>query len=153
MKYALIDTDGRVHQRAGDWAAELGPEGFDRVGLHRSLPMAAWVNDVGLRKPDVYPINLVGSAVLGFLGAAPRALAGPIVVTGFRHQPVPDVADLQPVYAAYLWALHVDLGRVLEAGGADALAARPPAETAPAGQAPPLRYLPVDSLPAYGGPN
>lgn len=162
MKYALIYTGGQLVHLTGDWTTELGPEGFSRVGLHPALPMAGWVNDKGHNLPELYPRNVIGSVLLGCLGAAHRPYAGPVVITGFRTTPEPDPADLQSVFAAYLENLHGDIGRALEG--------RPPADAerntadwameirrlaviARAGEAPPLRFLPVDSLPGFGGPN
>lgn len=116
MKYALIDNDGQLHMRTGGWESELGPEGFDRVGLHPSLPMAGWVNGSGLTMPQTYPRNPIGSAVLACLGAALRPYAGPVVITGFHHCAAcePDATDLHLWSMDYLPRLHCDIVRALD---------------------------------------
>ncbi|MEW2250454.1 hypothetical protein AB0907_24310 [Streptomyces sp. NPDC006975] len=85
MRYAIIAADGDLTHHDGDlnWDAVIGPEGKDRVRLHPSLAVAAFVNDVGLYYPDRYPRNVVGSCVLASFGAPVQPYAGPIVFTGW----------------------------------------------------------------------
>ncbi|MFI5973599.1 hypothetical protein [Streptomyces sp. NPDC051452] len=84
MRYALITSDGELtdHDDQPDWDALVGTEGKARVHLPR-LAVTGWVSDDGLRFPDQYPRNVVGSCVLITLGARLQPYAGPIVLTGW----------------------------------------------------------------------
>lgn len=105
--YALIDTDGAIHMRTGNFAREFGEDGPSQVNLSASqLPIAGWVGDCSLITPDV-PRNQVGAAVLCCLGAGVQPYAGPIVVTGFAVRSYEaDVCDLDRYTADYLPRLH-----------------------------------------------
>ncbi|MFF9097623.1 hypothetical protein ACF1AX_31435 [Streptomyces sp. NPDC014802] len=85
MRYAIIAADGDLTHHDGDldWDTVIGPEGKDRVRLHPSLAVTAFVNDVGLYYPDRYPRNVVGSCVLAAFGAPVQPYAGPVVFTGW----------------------------------------------------------------------
>lgn len=88
VKFIVITADGILHQGGGelDLREELGPEGHVRVRLHPESLSAAFVNDVGLRFPEKYPRNIVGSCVLASLGAPTQPYAGPIVITGWQSE-------------------------------------------------------------------
>lgn len=118
MRYAVIAADGELTHHEGelDWNAVVGIEGRARVHLPRRLAVAGWVNDVGLRFPDRYPRNVVGSCVLASLGATIQPYAGPVVFTGWNPdntllglvevEPLPrPVSALDTVHGAVLKAL------------------------------------------------
>lgn len=58
MRYALIAADGEMQIKTGDWQAELGPHGYDRVRLRANRhQVVGWVSDCGLIMPDVYRVS------------------------------------------------------------------------------------------------
>ncbi|MEU4172872.1 hypothetical protein AB0F46_39070 [Streptomyces sp. NPDC026665] len=85
IKYAVISAAGDLTHHEGeiDWDAVIGDEGKARVALRRDIKASGWVNDVGLRFPERFPRNAVGSCVLASFGAAIRPYAGPVVFTGW----------------------------------------------------------------------
>lgn len=84
LTYIAIDQDGELNERtAADYTtalAEVGPEGWNRVQLTRT--MAAWVNDCGLIL-DKYRRNPVAGVLMMCLGAQQIPYAGPVVITGW----------------------------------------------------------------------
>ncbi|QIJ62603.1 hypothetical protein [Streptomyces sp. JB150] len=118
MRYAVIASDGELTQHDGDldWDDVIGPEGKDRVRLHPSLAVAAFVNDVGLYYPARYPRNVIGSCVLAAFGAPLQPYAGPVVFTGWNPGNTPlglsEICSLpQPVDA--LDTVHGDVFKAL----------------------------------------
>ncbi|MFJ6730065.1 hypothetical protein ACIQPQ_34715 [Streptomyces sp. NPDC091281] len=87
MRYATISVTGDLihHDGTLDWDRLIGPEGKARVHLP-GLAAAGWVNDVGLRLPEKYPLNEVGSCVLAALGANIQPYNGQIVLTGWNPE-------------------------------------------------------------------
>ncbi|MEU8907039.1 hypothetical protein [Streptomyces mirabilis] len=129
MSYALLATDGelRRHDGAVDWQAALGPEGHVRVSLLPNLALAAYVNDCGLRYPDRYPRNEVGSCLLVALGANPQPYAGSIVFVGWNAantaRGLIELESLRPALVDMVEEIHGDVRR--------ALAGDPPRELSP----------------------
>jgi hypothetical protein len=99
MRYAIIADDGTLTHADGnlDWDAVIGPEGKARISLP-GLAVAGWANDVGLRYPEKYPRNIVGSCVLAALGANVQPYAGPIVFTGWNPGNTPlGLLEIEPL--------------------------------------------------------
>jgi hypothetical protein len=96
VRYLVCDTDGVLHDRNArsydDALADVGPEGWDRIGLPMAqmvfgpgrVRLAAFANDCGHLMPEKYPRNMVGSCMLASVGASTAyPYAGPIVFTGW----------------------------------------------------------------------
>jgi hypothetical protein len=92
MKYLVCDTEGQLQERdeeGGQLAIinkEVGPEGLAAVRIRTGTfvgLIAGYVNDCGLLFPERYPRNVVGSCLLGALGANAQPYAGPVVLTGW----------------------------------------------------------------------
>lgn len=119
MSYALLAADGelRRHDGAVDWQAALGPEGRVRVSLLPNLALAAYVNDCGLRYPDRYPRNEVGSCLLVALGANPQPYAGSIVFVGWNAantaRGLIELESLRPALVDMVEEIHGDVRRAL----------------------------------------
>ncbi len=122
MKYALIDNDGDLHIKDGDWAdieRELGTHGWDSVRLTQLSPSEGFrghVSDCGLVLPDIYPRNPVGALVMFALGANIQPYAGPVVITGFAmpRGDDPDVTGLGDDLLDLVRMAHADVRRALE---------------------------------------
>jgi hypothetical protein len=128
MKYALIDNDGELHIKDGEYRAEVGPEGPAAVNIP---PMTwapvpwfrGWVNDCGLVPgfEETYPRNLIGGLVLISMGAGAQPYAGPVVITGWDlrgHGDGPETRDLGDDQIAMIREIHADARRAMagEAG-------------------------------------
>ncbi|MFE2469787.1 hypothetical protein [Streptomyces mirabilis] len=119
MSYALLATDGELSRHDGkvDWQTALGPEGRVRVSLLPNLAFAAYVNDCGLRYPDRYPRNEVGSCLLVALGANPQPYAGSIVFVGWNAantaRGLIEIEPLFPAIADMVDEIHGDVRRAL----------------------------------------
>ena len=122
LRYLLIDVDNVASIGMSPIAAIralVGPEGVQRIILDPLLKMAVYVNDSGLALPEVYPRNVVGSAVIGSLGAPQQPYAGPIVVLGWRVLPRwtgrgdADAVSLDDKQVQNLLAVAADIRRVL----------------------------------------
>ncbi|MFI1767459.1 hypothetical protein ACH41H_36170 [Streptomyces sp. NPDC020800] len=103
MRYTVITAAGDLthHDDRPDWDALVGHEGKVRVALP-GLALAGWVNDVGLRYPQRYPRNVIGSCILIALGASVQPYAGSIVLTGWdptcTARGLPEICSLpQPI--------------------------------------------------------
>lgn len=119
MSYALLATDGELSRHEGevDWEAALGPEGRVRVSLLPNLAVAAYVNDCGLRYPDRYPRNEIGSCLLVALGASPQPYAGSIVFVGWNAvntaRGLIEIEPLRPQLVDMVEEIHGDVRRAL----------------------------------------
>ncbi|MET9122937.1 hypothetical protein [Streptomyces sp. NPDC004528] len=119
MTYALLTTDGELTRHDGevDWRAALGPEGRVRVSLFPNMAVAAYVNDCGLRYPDRYPRNEVGSCLLASLGAAVEPYAGTVVFVGWNpantYRGLSEIEPLHPTIADAVADIHAEVRRAL----------------------------------------
>jgi hypothetical protein len=86
LRYLLVDTDGVASigcQPITGIKALLGEHGTQRLYLELRLHMVAYIPDQGLLMPQLYPRNVVGSVLLGSLGAPQQPYAGPVAVVGW----------------------------------------------------------------------
>lgn len=112
LTYIVIDQDGELSERTaeeyGAALADVGPEGWNRVQLTRTL--AAWVNDCGLILTERYRRNPVAGVLLMCLGAQQIPYAGPVVFTGWDANLTmmgeAEVIGLTPVQVDVIRALH-----------------------------------------------
>ncbi len=116
--YIVIGTDGVLTRHDATPTADLveaavGPEGWDTVWL-RPAGLRAWVNDLGLKLPETYPRNVVGSCMLASLGAGQQPYAGPVVITGWNPLSTgPEIQALTTEQITLLGLLHDDVERAL----------------------------------------
>jgi hypothetical protein len=111
LTYIVIDQDGDLAERTAaeytEALAEVGPEGWNRVQLTRT--MAAWVNDCGLIL-DKYRRNPIAGVLLMCLGAQEIPYAGPVVLTGWDARLTmmgeAEVIGLTPVQVDVIRLLH-----------------------------------------------
>ncbi len=111
ITYVVIGEDGQLAERTAaeyvEALAQVGPEGWDRVQLTRT--MAAWVNDCGLILPS-YRRNPVAGVLLMCLGAREIPYAGPVVLTGWDARRTAmgeaEVVGLTPVQVDVIRLLH-----------------------------------------------
>jgi hypothetical protein len=106
MTYVIIYPDGRAEQRPGIpslASPDNRPESLARliaaqgqetgpIDLIRSsfANIAAWANDEFLTHAQAGRMqrNVIGSVVLGLVGATEQAYAGPLVFTGLYYHPI-----------------------------------------------------------------
>jgi hypothetical protein len=83
MRYVLIDNDGELHVKTGNWRADVNsrPGRVTLPTLGARGGWAGWVDDDS--HPLGLPLNMVGGLVLTGVGAAVMPYAGPVVITGW----------------------------------------------------------------------
>ncbi|MFJ2004730.1 hypothetical protein [Streptomyces chartreusis] len=129
MSYLVITPNGDLNPRLGEvnWPAVIGPEGRQRVPLRPGLAVAAYVNDCGLRFPQKYPLNVVGSVLLAALDADMQPYAGAIVLVGWNAANTAlgrtEIVPLNLMRAELIADVHADVRR--------ALAGDPPRDMSP----------------------